>query len=53
MMEQKKNLVRDALVIPPGHKAWVIGNEPVIATKIISISSDKKTIENKYLNSTH
>ena len=43
----------DALVIPPGHNAWVIGNEPVIATKIISISSDKKRIENKYVNCTH
>jgi hypothetical protein len=21
----------DALVIPPGHNAWVLGNEPVIA----------------------
>jgi hypothetical protein len=31
MMALKKNLVRDTAVIPPGHNAWVIGDEPVVA----------------------
>ena len=32
MMEQQVRLdLGDADVIPPGHNAWVIGDEPVVA----------------------
>ena len=35
----------DAAVVPPGHDAWVIGNEPVVlidVTCMVNYAKDKK-----------
>jgi mannose-6-phosphate isomerase-like protein (cupin superfamily) len=32
----------DALVVPPGHNAWVIGNEPVVAVDFTGLADYAK-----------
>jgi quercetin dioxygenase-like cupin family protein len=32
----------DALVVPPGHNAWVVGNEPVVAVDFTGLADYTK-----------
>ncbi len=32
----------DALAIPPGHNAWVVGNEPVVAVDFTALKDYAK-----------
>ncbi len=42
-MEPKKNLVLETLqAIPPGHNAWVVGNEPVVAVDFTGLKDYAK-----------
>ena len=44
MMVQKKNLVLVMLsVIPPGHNAWVVGNEPVVGIDFTGLKEYAKS----------
>ena len=33
----------DAAMIPPGHKTWVIGNEPVVGIDFTNLTEDVKS----------
>ncbi|HJT48886.1 MAG TPA: hypothetical protein VJ729_11950 [Nitrososphaeraceae archaeon] len=33
---------RDALVVPPGHNAWVMGNEPIVAVDFTGLADYAK-----------
>ena len=37
-MSNRINRPGDALVVPPGHNAWVIGNEPVVAVDFTGLA---------------
>ena len=34
---------RDAAMIPPGHKTWVVGNEPVVGIDFTSLKEYAKS----------
>jgi mannose-6-phosphate isomerase-like protein (cupin superfamily) len=36
----------DALVVPPGHNVWVIGNEPVVAVDFTGLADYAKKQSN-------
>jgi hypothetical protein len=31
----------DAYVIPPGHDAWVVGDEPVVSVDLFSVTAQR------------
>ena len=46
-MEQKRNLALEIRpVVPPGHNAWVIGNEPLVAIDFTGAKQYAKEVTN-------
>jgi hypothetical protein len=43
MVQLKLAELSDAAVIPPGHNAWVVGNEPVVAIDFTGLKEYAKS----------